>query len=51
MGKSTVGETLKSIYPNMETISLDDFYLPYKDRLNLDQKYYPYRGPPGTHDV
>lgn len=35
----------------METISLDDFYLPYKDRLSLDPKWYPYRGPPGTHDI
>jgi D-glycerate 3-kinase len=35
----------------LETISLDDFYLPYADRLNLDPTVYKYRGPPGTHSI
>jgi pantothenate kinase-related protein Tda10 len=34
----------------LESISLDDFYLPFADRLKLPE-IYKYRGPPGTHSV
>lgn len=57
VGKTTLTSILSLILKqlNCETVSLsiDDLYLPYRDRLEL-QKLDPRlirRGPPGTHDI
>lgn len=57
VGKTTLTSVLTLILKHLgyETVSLsiDDLYLPYRDRLHL-QSIDPriiHRGPPGTHDV
>lgn len=54
-GKTTLGLVLAKIYAHLrisyEMISLDNFYLPFKDREDLPKKYYWFRGPPGSHSV
>jgi D-glycerate 3-kinase len=56
-GKSTLAAVLKLIlnYLNYSTvtISIDDLYKTYSDRLSLRTEYprLVWRGPPGTHDV
>ena len=52
IGKSTIGKIIsESIIKKMKkksiSISLDDFYLTYKERK---EKKIKFRGPPGTHD-
>ncbi|CAD8087950.1 unnamed protein product [Paramecium sonneborni] len=54
VGKTTIGTQMKKQLSQLniqfDSISIDDFYLSYVDRQNLDKKKYKYRGPPGTHD-
>lgn len=54
-GKSTLGRLLKWAYGLLgvafEVASLDDFYLTYAERTQLDPTLYRYRGPPGTHSM
>lgn len=61
-GKSTAVELIKSHFNklgfSLVTLSLDDFYWPFKDQQSLsrDDKYkqnplLEYRGNPGTHDL
>lgn len=47
-----IGMTLESKGKKVISFSSDDFYLPLKDRLELQAKnpVLKYRGPPGTHD-
>lgn len=56
-GKTTLTQILTWILHKWEyrclCLSLDDLYLPYSDRLRLQQAhpFLIWRGPPGTHDV
>ncbi|CAD8167021.1 unnamed protein product [Paramecium pentaurelia] len=54
VGKTTLGIQMKKLLSQLniqfDSISIDDFYLSYIDRENLDKRKYKYRGPPGTHD-
>lgn len=56
-GKTTLTKGLSVILQLMgksaAALSLDDLYLPYRDRLKLQQAdaRLAWRGPPGTHDV
>ena len=56
-GKTTLTKGLSVILQQMgqsaATLSLDDLYLPYGDRLKLQQSdpRLVWRGPPGTHDI
>ena len=56
-GKTTLTKGLSVILQQMgqsaATLSLDDLYLPYSDRLTLQQAdpRLIWRGPPGTHDI
>lgn len=57
-GKSTLVRRLKQILNdesglNAVCLSLDDLYLPYADRLQLQAQdsRMAWRGPPGTHDI
>lgn len=56
-GKTTLASILSQILQQwglqLCQISIDDLYLPYVDRLQLQQQdpRFRWRGPPGTHDV
>lgn len=56
-GKTTLTKGISAILHQMgqsaATLSLDDLYLSYRDRLKLQQAdpRLVWRGPPGTHDV
>ena len=57
-GKSTLGRLLMQAGElsglNTCVLSIDDFYLPRADRLDLARHVHPLlatRGPPGTHDI
>lgn len=56
-GKTTLGAILTLILKHLKyrtlSLSLDDLYKTYSDRLALQQQYprLIWRGPPGTHDI
>jgi len=57
-GKSTLADLLVYLFQqhqlNAVSLSLDDFYLTFKDRVKLAEQVHPLfktRGVPGTHDV
>ena len=57
-GKSTLSRLIASAFAHMgETVamlSIDDFYLPARERLRLAREVHPLlatRGPPGTHEI
>jgi len=58
-GKSTLGKFLTTLFNslydlNSIVVSIDDFYLEKKKRLELGKNIHPLfetRGPPGTHDL
>lgn len=56
-GKTTLAQMLALLLPHlgyrMVALSLDDLYLTYRDRLQLQQQdpRLIWRGPPGTHEV
>jgi len=57
-GKSTLADLLVYLFQqeslNAVSLSIDDFYLTFKDRVKLSQQIHPLfktRGVPGTHDI
>ena len=54
-GKTRLGKLMNWVYDKLDikfdSVSLDDFYLDYESRMQLDPKIYKYRGPPGTHSM
>lgn len=52
-GKSTISKLISGYFKNFENInaeyiSIDDFYMTYKERMDNNIHF---RGPPGTHDL
>ena len=57
-GKSTLSRLIASAFAHMgemvAMLSIDDFYLPARERLRLAREVHPLlatRGPPGTHEI
>jgi D-glycerate 3-kinase len=50
-GKTTLVTELSKTMDSVVSLSLDDFYIPYKDQILLKNPLLEFRGLPGTHSV